>query len=120
MMRKLLSPIGLMVFVSLCVIFGPHGAGNLALGDIASAPDADYSWTAPEYGTPVDHYVVQILVNDLDMTTLDPIPSAFVRVQVVYGNKYMVRVAAVDAAGIQGGFSPWSIPYTPELAPPEF
>jgi len=39
---------------------------------------------------------------------------------VIYGNKYRLRVAAVDDAGVQGPQSIWSQPYTPELAPPGF
>ena len=116
----MLSPMGLMVFVTLCYVSGPSWTGNIALGDIEAAPAVGYIWTAPEYGTPVHHYVIEILVNDLDIVTIDPVPSAQVSVDVVYGNKYRVRVAAVDAAGNRGGFSPWSAPYTPELIPPEF
>lgn len=120
MMRKILSPLGLVVFVSIWVFFGLNFTGNSAFGDVASAPEAQYSWTAPEYGTEVDHYLVQILINDLDILTMDHIHSETVKVEVVYGYKYRVRVAAVDAGGVQGGFSHWSIPYTPELGPPSF
>lgn len=120
MTRKILSPKGLLVFVTLCCVFGIYSSKNIVLGEIDGAPEAAYTWTAPDYGTAVHHYVVEILVNDLDTTTINPVLSEFISVAVVYGNKYRVRVAAVDAAGVQGGFSPWSLAYTPELTPPEF
>ncbi len=120
MMRKILSPIGLLAFISLYVVFGPHWTKNLVRADIDSPPEAEYSWTAPEFGTEVDHYVVQILVNDLDTLTINPVPSEYISVPVIYGNKYQVRVAGISAAGIQGGFSLWSILYSPELAEPGF
>ncbi len=120
MMRKALSANGLMIFVALGVLFGLMIVGFTVRGDIADAPDAEYTWTAPEYGTPVDHYVAQVLVNDVDILVMGPLLSGYARVEVVYGNKYRIRVAGVDAAGNQGPYSGWSVPYTPELAPPEF
>ncbi|PID81940.1 hypothetical protein CSB20_00470 [bacterium DOLZORAL124_64_63] len=79
-----------------------------------------YTWTAPTEGTAVAYYMVQIMVNDVDIVTLDPVFSEEVSVVMQYGNKYRVRVAGVDAAGHRGPYSPWSIPYTPELDPPDF
>ncbi len=120
MTMKVLSPLRLVFFVTLCGLLGLGWSHKTALGGIETAPAAEYIWTAPDYGTPVHHYVVEILVNDLDIVTMDPVPSEYVSVDVVYGNKYRVRVAAVDAAGRRGGYSPWSAPYTPELTPPQF
>ncbi len=120
MIRKTLSPIVLMLFITSGLLFSPNWTNNLSWGDVATAPAAEYTWTAPTYGTPVHHYVVQILVNDVDTLTIDPVFSEQYTVDVIYGNKYLVRVAAVDAAGIQGGYSSWAVPYTPELTPPEF
>ncbi len=117
---KILSPLGLMGFVVFYLLFGPMGTDNYCMGDTVSAPVAQYVWTAPEYGTPVHHYVVQILTNDIDTLTIDPVFVESVMVTVDYGNKYLVRVAAVDDAGVQGGYSLWAVPYTPELSPPEF
>ena len=85
-----------------------------------SAPDVEFSWTAPTIGTPVHHYVVEVLVNERDTQIFDSVPSESLMLPVIYGNKYRLRVAAVDAAGIQGPQSIWSQPYTPELAPPGF
>ncbi|MEN8006187.1 MAG: hypothetical protein ABFS42_04190 [Candidatus Krumholzibacteriota bacterium] len=85
-----------------------------------SAPDTEFTWTAPTTGTAVHHYVVEVLINERDTRVFDPVPSESIMLPVVYGNKYRVRVAAVDAAGVQGPHSLWSLPYTPELAPPGF
>ena len=85
-----------------------------------SAPDVEFAWTAPTTGTPVHHYVVEVLMNKRDTQMFDSVPSESIMLPVIYGNKYEVRVAAVDAAGIQGPQSIWSLPYTPELAPPGF
>ncbi len=79
-----------------------------------------YTWTAPTEGTAVAYYMVQVMVNDVDTMTLDPVFSEEVSVGMQYGNKYRVRVAGVDAAGHRGPYSSWSIPYTPELDPPDF
>jgi hypothetical protein len=88
--------------------------------DIDSAPDAEFNWTAPTTGTPVHHYIAQMLVNERDTLFFDSVMSESITVSVVYGNKYRIRVAAVDASDIQGPMSIWSVPYTPELAPPGF
>jgi hypothetical protein len=84
------------------------------------APDVVFTWTAPTTGTPVDHYVAQILVNDIDTLFIDSVPTESLTLPVVYGNKYQVRVAGVDASDVQGPMSLWSLPYTPELDPPGF
>jgi hypothetical protein len=88
--------------------------------DINSAPDAEFNWTAPMTGTPAHHYVAQVLVNERDTLFFDPVTSTSIMLPVVYGNKYRIRVAAVDASDIQGPMSIWSVPYTPELAAPGF
>ncbi len=86
--------------------------------DDQSAPEAEFIWTAPTTGSPVDHYVAQVLVNDIDTLFFDSLPAESILVPVVYGNKYNVRVAGVDVNDIQGPMSIWSVPYTPELGPP--
>lgn len=84
----------------------------------SSAPDVEFIWTEPTTGTPVDHYVAQILVNDTDTLFIYPVPTNSVVLQFDYGNRYQVRVAGVDANDSQGPMSLWSLPYTPELGPP--
>ncbi len=85
-----------------------------------SAPDVEFTWTAPTTGSAVHHYVVEVLTNERDTQLFDSVPSESLMLPVIYGNKYRLRVAAVDAAGVQGPQSIWSQPYTPELAPPGF
>jgi hypothetical protein len=85
-----------------------------------SAPDVEFAWTAPSTGSSVHHYVAQILVNEQDTLFFDPVMTESIMLPVTYGNKYRIRVAAVDAANIQGPLSIWSLPYAPELGPPGF
>ena len=87
--------------------------------DELTLPDAKYVWTAPTVGPPVDHYVVQVLVNDVETLNYDPVSSEEIRVPVEYGNKYQVRVAAVGTNGKQGPWSIWSELYNPELDAPD-
>ena len=84
------------------------------------APDQEFVWTAPTTGTPVHHYVAQVVINDLDTLFFDPVPTEEMLVEVTYGNKYKMRVAGVDAANIQGPWSIWSRSVTPEIDPPGF
>ena len=88
--------------------------------DSTSAPDQEFVWTAPTTGTPVDHYVAQVVINDQDTLFFDPVPSEEMLVEVTYGNKYQMRVAGVDAANIQGPWSIWSQPVAPNIDPPGF
>ena len=85
-----------------------------------AAPDVEFVWTAPVTGTSVHHYVAQVLVNERDTLYFGPVTAESISLPVIYGNKYRIRVAAVDADDIQGSMSMWSLPYTPELAPPGF
>jgi hypothetical protein len=85
-----------------------------------SAPDAEFTWAAPTSGSPVHHYIAQILVNERDTLFFDPVMTESVMVPVIYGNKYRLRVAAVDGDQVRGPMSMWSLPYSPELAPPGF
>ena len=88
--------------------------------DELSAPETEFVWTRPTTGTPVHHYVAQVLVNEIDTLFFDPVPNESILLPVIYGNRYRIRVAGVDANDIQGPMSIWSLPYTPELAPPGF
>lgn len=120
MMRKTLSPNKLLLAGILSAVFFLAMAAFPALGELEDVITAEYTWTAPESGTPVDHYVAEILVNDVDITPLDNLPSEYASFAVVYGNNYRIRVAGVDADGNQGPYSEWSDPYTPEVGPPGF
>ena len=88
--------------------------------DPGNAADKEFEWTAPTSGTPVHHYVAEVLVNEKDTLYFDSIPNEATLLEATYGNKYRMRVAGVDAAGVQGPWSEWSNPYAPELPPPGF
>lgn len=75
------------------------------------------SWDPPTYGTPVDHYVLQVVKlggSDPDTTLFDEIEVTFKDVWVVYGNTYKARVAGVDSLNRQGPWSLWTPIYGPE------
>ena len=88
--------------------------------DPGSAADKEFVWAAPTSGSPVQHYVAEVLVNEKDTVYFESIPDESTLLEVTFGNKYRMRVAGVDAAGVQGPWSEWSDPYAPELPPPGF
>lgn len=110
--------LGGFIFIS-CLIVVFLGVFN-AYGELETIPATEYSWTAPVNGTPVHHYIVQVRVNNIELREYNYIPTASIQLQFEYGTKYEVRVAAIDAEGHRGGYSPWSLAYSPELAPPGF
>jgi hypothetical protein len=99
---------GFTVFVLLMVCFSIAASQAQDLGD----PDTyiEYNWTAPQQGAEVDHYVLQILINEYSLVTVEDIPTEVYMLPVIYGYKYQMRVAAVSTAGKRGGFSGWSEP----------
>jgi len=120
MVRKSKSPFALVWSLPMVAVLLLTVGLNGAQGDVVDAPDSEYVWTAPVYGSTVSYYVVQVLVNEVDTLDLDPVVARRVSVPMQYGNKYQVRVAGVDADGNQGPYSSWSFAYTPELSPPGF
>ena len=102
----------------LLVIMGASSA--LVLADEKAVPQMHFTWQGPSTGTPAVHYVAQVLVNERDTLILGPLTATEVTIDAEYGNKYRIRVAAVDADGIQGPMSLWSDPHSPELGPPSF
>ena len=85
---------------------------------VNEGPELKIDWTAPTTGTPVEYYVAELLVNRTDTLFFDHIPHETLRFSSQIGNDYKVRVAAVDAEGIQGPWSIWSAPYMTEMGPP--
>jgi hypothetical protein len=105
------------------LVLGVSGAAYVrahAPAEKMAAPSVTFTWSAPTTGSAVAHYRAEVLVNDREVFEYGPLNGERLTVQVAYGNKYQVRVAAVDAAGIQGPMSVWSEPYSPELDPPVF
>jgi len=111
------------------VFFSGWGRVPSALAQEENPPTERYTWTPPTYGTGIHHYVVEMQVNEKDVVVLDPVevPALVIEVHrgpvedakvLHYGNKYKFRVAGVDSADVQGPFSVWSEPFSPELGPP--
>ena len=115
---------GIMTLLGALFLIALGASSALVLADDHNdkevTPRMIFTWSAPTTGTPVDHYVAQVLVNERDTMELGPLPLTEVSIFAEYGNKYRIRVAAVDADGIQGPMSLWSEPHSPELAPPSF
>ncbi len=84
-------------------------------GAVQDAPPVVYVWTPPADGSPVEYYVIQLSFNDgafIDYdstTTSEPV----FQLAVEYENKYVIRVAGVDADGDRGPFSEPSEGYIP-------
>lgn len=85
-----------------------------------AAPSVRYTWSAPATGSPVVSYKAEVMVNDRDLLVFEGLQDESVSIQVDYGNKYLVRVAGLDAQNKQGPWSIWSLAYAPELDPPSF
>lgn len=75
---------------------------------------AKYIWTAPTTGTPVVHYLGQLLSSDGDTVLYPGTWMTTMWVPMRYGETYQLRVAGVDSNRVQGPWSIWSEPYTPE------
>lgn len=89
--------------------------GLLVAGASAQIPDdpdttINFTWSPSPDGSPAHHYTLQVLINSLDIETVYDIATASFDLPIFYGNKYLVRVAAVDALGRQGPYSGWSLP----------
>lgn len=95
------------------------GAGVMLVnGAVGDAPPVTYVWTAPATGSPVAFYRVQLSLNDGPFSVIGTTPTTSYVLTVAWGNKYVIRVAGVDAEGRQGPYSVPSVPYTPEIPPP--
>jgi len=70
-----------------------------------------FKWTVPTYGSPVEHYVVQLKADSLGTwTTACSAPDTTCSVPCTIGKLNWVRVAGVDSIGRQGLFSDSSLP----------
>ena len=85
-----------------------------------AAPSVRYTWSAPTSGTPAVSYKAEVKVNDRDLLVFEGLQDESVTIPVDFGNKYLVRVAALDAQNKQGPWSDWSVAHAPELDPPSF
>ena len=80
------------------------------------------SWDPPTYGTPVHHYILQVVNVTYDPDTpvvYDNIMDEYLDVPVLFTNTYKARVAGVDSLGRQGPWSQWTPLYEPDEVPGE-
>lgn len=72
------------------------------------------SWSEPTYGTPVQHYILQVESREVVTDTAEyyPIMVEYYDLELKFNVYYRARVAGVDAEGRQG---PWSL-WTPEYS----
>lgn len=78
------------------------------------------SWIAPLGGTPVHHYLVQVIelgAAGSDTTVFNNVTGNYQDVPVEFGMTYKARVAGVDSLERQGGFSKFTPIYGPEASP---
>ena len=77
------------------------------------------SWVAPLGGTPVHHYLVQVIelgAAGNDTIAINNVVETHQDVPVKFGMTYRARVAGVDSLERQGGFSKWTPVYGPEAS----
>lgn len=96
--------------VALSGALGMLAAGtNPAMGQDEDATVWTYEWTAPTTGAPVAWYLVEVVANQRDTLRIDRVADTQVAIPVTMGQDYAVRVAAFDALGRRGPWSPWSM-----------
>lgn len=111
------APFVFLTIIFLLMILAPSGKAQIPN---FQGKNARCSWDPPTYGTPVEHYVLQVITfggDDPDTTTYDNITDTFMDVWVKYTFTYKARVAGVDAEGRQGPWSLWTPLYGPEQEP---
>lgn len=80
--------------------------------------EASYTWTVPEGGSTVVHYVVQHSVNGGDWVQVGTTPTNTYTMNLSVGDSHQVRVAGVDDQDRMGPFSVPSDPYVPDPGAP--
>jgi hypothetical protein len=75
--------------------------------------NATASWGTPAYGTPVDHYVLQLSTNDGPWITTTTSSNNSVVIELSSADEHRIRVAGVDTQGRQGPYSIPSNSYSP-------
>ena len=77
-----------------------------------------FTWDEPSCGAPAHHYLLQIEKNGIGAEPGDPVFSLADTLTFIIGNKYRVRVVAVDVDDRQSEWSGWSGYFSPALSPP--
>jgi hypothetical protein len=88
-------------------------------------PTVTARWSPPTYGTPVEHYVLELETwassggDTLITNHATAGPDTAMAFEYGYGYSMRCRVAGVDAQGRQGPFSLWSNTWTDNGPPGE-
>lgn len=81
--------------------------------------EASYTWTVPQGGSAVVHYVVQHRVDGGDWVQVGTTTTNTYTMNLAVGHSHEIRVAGVDAEDRQGPFSVPSDPYSPDPGAPQ-
>ena len=87
-------------------------AGGQAMAQTEA--NAVANWGPPTYGTPVDHYILELSTDEGDWVQVASTSSTQQDLTLAEGHTYRIRVAGVDAAGHQGPYGLPSSSYAPE------
>ncbi|MFH1844650.1 MAG: hypothetical protein ABIF77_15725 [bacterium] len=102
--------VGQAVFIALLVLATAVSA--------QTAVDVTYTWTPPNSGSPVDHYVVEVSIDGSAFYQVDTVTSNTYTFTAPVDQAHQIRVAGVDAEDRQGPYSDPSDTYTPSVGPP--
>ncbi len=111
-MRRIYQSFLILTMGILCLTLTQGSA--LAVTEVA----VNYSWTAPNSGSPVDHYIVEQSINGGAWTPIATSATNSYTLSATVGDSHRLRVAGVDDQDRQGVYSSSSDAYTPELGPP--
>jgi len=102
------------------VIFGVLATLSLlgALPAAAQTVQVAATWTPPNEGSPVHHYILQLSTDGGPFTTVGSVTSTTYTLNLEVNHNYVARVAGVDTQDRQGPWSLESDPYNPDLGPP--
>ena len=81
--------------------------------------ESSYTWTVPEGGSTVVHYVVQHRVDNGEWTQIATTPTNTYTLNLSVAHAHEIRVAGVDAENRVGPFSVPSDPYIPDPGAPQ-
>lgn len=92
------------------------GCGTDAISQ-GSSINITWAWTAPLGGSPATGYYVVQEINGVEQAPADNGPPLTVTIPVAESATTRIKVAAYDAMGRMGPWSPWSDPFV-EPGPP--
>ena len=86
-----------------------------AAAQAQTTPNARAIWGAPTYGTPVEHYVLELSTDEGAWQEVGTTAGLQYDLTLAEGHSYRIRVAGVDADGHQGPYGLPSESYTPSV-----